>query len=232
MQSNAAHPPSLMRETLRMAWPAVLESFFVALASMIDTLMVSSLGSTAVAAVGLTVQPKFLGFALFIATNVAVSALVARRRGQRDRDSAGHILATALTFSLAACAVITAICVTLAGPIVNLCGSQPDTHADAVAYFQIIMGGMVFNVVSLCVNAAQRGSGNTRIAMTTNVTSSIVNMCGNYLLIGGHWGFPALGIRGAALATVLGTVVACCMSISSMRYSLLGSRSALSQHCS
>ena len=85
MQSNAAHPPSLMRETLRMAWPAVLESFFVALASMIDTLMVSSLGSTAVAAVGLTVQPKFLGFALFMATNVAVSALVARRRGQRDR---------------------------------------------------------------------------------------------------------------------------------------------------
>lgn len=216
MQSNAAHPPSLMRETLRMAWPAVLESFFVALASMIDTLMVSSLGSTAVAAVGLTVQPKFLGFALFMATNVAVSALVARRRGQRDRDSAGHILATALTFSLAACAVITAICVTLAGPIVNLCGSQPDTHADAVAYFQIIMGGMVFNVVSLCVNAAQRGSGNTRIAMTTNVTSSIVNMCGNYLLIGGHLGFPALGIRGAALATVLGTVVACCMSLRSL----------------
>ena len=41
MQSNAAHPPSLMRETLRMAWPAVLESFFVALASMIDTLMVN-----------------------------------------------------------------------------------------------------------------------------------------------------------------------------------------------
>lgn len=52
MQSNAAHPPSLMRETLRMAWPAVLESFFVALASMIDTLMVSSLGSTAVAVLG------------------------------------------------------------------------------------------------------------------------------------------------------------------------------------
>ena len=52
--------------------------------------------------------------------------------------------------------------------------------------------------------------------MTTNVTSSIVNMCGNYLLIGGHWGFPALGIRGAALATVLGTVVACCMSLRSL----------------
>ena len=58
MQSNAAHPPSLMRETLRMAWPAVLESFFVALASMIDTLMVSSLGSTAVAAPGIFLPPR------------------------------------------------------------------------------------------------------------------------------------------------------------------------------
>lgn len=216
MQQPKPSASGLMRETLRMAWPAVLESFFVALANMIDTLMVSSLGSTAVAAVGLTVQPKFLGLALFLATNVAVSALVARRRGQQDRDSAGHILSTALTFSLAACAVITLVCVTMAGPIVKLCGSQPDTHADAVAYFQIIMGGMVFNVISLCVNAAQRGSGNTRIAMTTNVTSSIVNMCGNYLLIGGNFGFPALGIRGAALATVLGTVVACCMSLRSL----------------
>ena len=214
MQNSGS--PSLMRETLRMAWPAVLESFFVALASMIDTLMVSSLGSTAVAAVGLTVQPKFLGFAIFLATNVAVSALVARRRGQQDRESAGHILTTAMLFSLAACAVVTLICVTLADPIVNLCGSQPDTHADAVLYFRIIMGGLVFNVVSLCINAAQRGSGNTRIAMTTNVTSSLVNMCGNYLLINGHLGFPALGIRGAAMATVLGTVVACCMSLRSL----------------
>ena len=73
---------ALVRETIRMAWPAVLESVFIQLAGMIDTLMVSALGTYAVSAVGLTVQPKFIALALFISTSIAVSALVARRRGQ------------------------------------------------------------------------------------------------------------------------------------------------------
>ena len=66
------------------------------------------------------------------------------------------------------------------------------------------------------INSAQRGAGNTKITMRTNVTSNTINIIANYLLIGGHFGFPALGIRGAALATVLGTVVACIMSIMSI----------------
>ena len=53
-----------IRITLDMAWPSIIESFFVAFAGLIDSLMVSSLGSYAVAAVGLTTQPKFMGLAL------------------------------------------------------------------------------------------------------------------------------------------------------------------------
>ncbi len=208
----------LLKTTLSMAWPAVLESFFIALAAMIDIQMVSNLGSYAVAAVGLTTQPKFLGLSLFISTNVAVSALVARRRGEDRREDANQLLITALTLTIAACIVISLLCVLLADPIIDLCGSAPDTHAPAVIYFRIIMGGLLFSVVSLVVNAALRGSGNTRIAMTTNLTSSILNICGNYLLIEGHFGFPALGISGAAIATVFGTVVACGMSLFSLRH--------------
>ena len=70
---------------LKIAWPAVFESFFISLAGMIDTLMVSGIGSEAVAAVGLTTQPKFLGLAVFIAMNVAVAAIVARRKGERNQ---------------------------------------------------------------------------------------------------------------------------------------------------
>lgn len=55
---------SLTKEAIRLAWPAVCESFFIALAGMVDTFMVSTLGANAVAAVGLTTQPKFLGLAL------------------------------------------------------------------------------------------------------------------------------------------------------------------------
>ena len=65
------------RVTIGMAWPAIVESFFVAFAGLVDSLMVSRLGSYAVAAVGLTTQPKFVGLAMFFAVNVSISALVA-----------------------------------------------------------------------------------------------------------------------------------------------------------
>ena len=91
---------SLTKEAIRLAWPAVCESFFIALAGMVDTFMVSTLGANAVAAVGLTTQPKFLGLALFIAANVAISALVARRFGEKRQQAANEILVMTICFSL------------------------------------------------------------------------------------------------------------------------------------
>ncbi len=206
----------LVLEAIRMAWPAVLESFFVALAGMIDTMMVSTLGTYAVAAVGLTTQPKFIALALFLSSNIAVNALAARRFGQKNRENANKILYTAIVFVIISAVIISTITFIGADQIIRWCGSNADTHEAGVTYFRVIQAGMIFNVLSLVINAAQRGCGNTQIAMTTNVTSSIVNIVFNYLLIGGNFGFPRLGMFGAALATVLGTVVACIMSIISI----------------
>ena len=203
-------------ETIQMAWPAVCESFFVALAGLVDSLMVSSIGSYAVAAVGLTTQPKFMGLALFLAVNVSLSALVARRRGEKKKREANELLLAAVLFTLASVAVVSVLLVGFANEIIRFCGSEQDTHGTAVIYFRIIMGGAVFNVLSIVINAAQRGSGNTKIAMRTNIVSNVVNVIGNYLLINGHFGFPALGIHGGAIATVFGTVIACVMSVHSL----------------
>lgn len=219
-QKEKVKRPRYSREdivkTLGMAWPAMLESFFTALAGLIDSLMVSSLGSYAVAAVGLTTQPKFLGLSLFIAANVAISALVARRMGQGKREEANRIFSTFLVFVMVMAVLFSVLLVAFADPIIRLCGSEEVTHDSAVLYFRIIMGGMIFNCIQMGVNAAQRGAGNTRITMRTNLVSSGVNIVANYLLIQGHFGFPALGIRGAALATMLGTVVASVMSLLSV----------------
>lgn len=206
----------ITKEAVRMAWPAVCESFFIALAGMVDALMVSSMGASAVAAVGLTTQPKFMGLALFFAMNVSVSALVARRRGEKNQRSANQILLVAILFVIVATVVISSACVMWANEIINFCGSAPETHEPAVIYYRIIMGCMIFNVLSMVINAAQRGSGNTMIAMRTNIVSNVVNIIANYLLIQGHLGFPALGIAGAAIATVFGTVIACIMSFASL----------------
>lgn len=205
-----------IKKTLSIAWPAMLESFFAAFAGLVDSLMVSSLGSYAVAAVGLTTQPKFIGLALFIASNVSISALVARRKGEEKREEANKIFATFLVFIVAAAIGMSILMVSLADPIIRLCGSEEATHDSAVLYFRIIMGGMIFNCIQMGINSAQRGAGNTKITMRTNLVSNTVNIVFNYLLIEGNFGFPALGIKGAALATVLGTVVSSIMSIVSV----------------
>ncbi|MCD7807445.1 MAG: hypothetical protein LUH19_08940 [Lachnospiraceae bacterium] len=63
---------SYLQKAINVAWPAVVESFFVALVGLIDSFMVSRVGAYAVAAVGLTTQPKFIGLAVFIAINTSV----------------------------------------------------------------------------------------------------------------------------------------------------------------
>ena len=214
--SEELNHSEMFGKAVRTAWPAVLESFFVALAGIIDTMMVSSMGSYAVAAVGLTQQPKFIGLCFFMATCIAISALVARRKGEKNQKAANEVLLTALLITFVLCIIISVVMVAAASPIMLLAGSNADTHDAAVTYFRIIMGGCFFNVFTLAINAAQRGSGYTRIAMTTNLVSSVVNVICNYALIGGHFGFPALGVTGAAIATVLGTVVAFFMSLQSL----------------
>ena len=185
------------KRAIQVAWPSVLESFFIALAGIIDTYMVSSIGSSAVAAVGLTTQPKFIALSIFFAINIATSALVARRLGEEDKEGANRILVTAIIMGLVLTVVISTLMVYFSDSILRLAGSNSDTHTDAI-------------------NAAQRGSGNTRIAFTTNLVSSIVNIFFNYCLIGGNFGFPKMEVSGAALATVLGTVVSSIMCIRSL----------------
>lgn len=204
------------KRAIEIAWPSVLESFFIALAGIIDTYMVSSIGSSAVAAVGLTTQPKFIALSMFFAINIATSALVARRLGEKDKEGANRILVTTLLMSVLLTVVVSSFMVCYSDSILKLAGSNSDTHTDAFNYFRIIMGGMIFTVISMAINAAQRGSGNTRIAFTTNLVSSVVNIFFNYCLIGGNFGFPRLGVSGAAMATVTGTVVSSLMCVKSL----------------
>lgn len=205
-----------LERVFKVAWPSVLESVFIALAGIIDTYMVSSLGTYAISAVGLTNQPKFLGLSIFFSINIAVSALVARRKGEEDRRKANEVLVTAFSVAMILCVIISTVMVTFSDQILALAGSKSDTHDYAIEYFKIIMGFSIFNVISMVINASQRGSGNTKIAFTTNLVSSIVNICFNYILINGKLGFPAMGVKGAAIATILGTFVASIMSIRSL----------------
>ncbi len=206
----------ITKETFDMAWPSVTESVLISLAGMVDTYMVSSLGKKAVAAIGVTNQPKYFVFTVFFAINVAISTLIARRVGEKRQKDANGLFMTGLGYVVAGCIILSILCVAAAEPFMKLAGANAETISLSVLYFRIIMGASIFQLVSMYINAAQRGSGNTKIAMHTNIVSNVVNVILNYLLIQGHFGFPALGVVGAAIATVLGTVVACVMSVRSI----------------
>ncbi len=206
----------ILQKTFQVAWPSMLESFMVALVNIVDTIMVSTLGPAAIAAVGLSTQPKFICLAIFMSMSVAVSALVARRIGEGDREGANRVLTQSLMITLILNLVITAAALKYADPMLQFVGTSADTHQPAVDYFRVIVGGQLFQAINIIINAAQRGAGNTRIAMRTNLVANIVNVVFNYLLIGGNLGFPALGVKGAAVATVIGTFVAMLMALRSV----------------
>lgn len=206
----------IFSRTVQIAGPSVAESFFVALVGMIDTMMVGVLGTEAIAAVGLTNQPKLAALSIFMSISTAISAVVARRTGEKRQDSANQLLMQVLMIAMGIAVAVTAVGIVFADPIMRFCGSQPDTHEMAVRYFRIIMAGVILNSIFLTINAAHRGSGHTKITMRTNIVANAVNVVFNFLLIEGRFGFPALGVDGAAFATVIGMAVATVMSILSL----------------
>jgi len=203
---------SAYQQFLEVAWPSALESLLISLISAADTIMVGSLGEAAIAAVGITNQPRLILLAAILSLNVGVTAIVARRRGQGDRAGANACLRQGLILCIGLAFIMCVVGFLFAEEIMAFAGAGEDYLADAVAYFQILVVSIFFTSVNLTVNAAQRGCGNTKIAMQTNIISNIVNIIFNYFLINGIGFFPRLEIRGAAIATVIGAASACLIS--------------------
>ncbi len=205
-----------LKETFRVAAPAMIESFFTAVVTFIDSKMVSSLGTAAVASVALTTNPIMLRLTPFTAMNIATAALIARRKGEGRQKEANEVLLTSLTLTVLLALVISIAFFFLADPLIHFAGSLEDTHDNAVLYFRTIIFVTVFTGIQNCINAAHRGAGFTKISMQTHLVSTSVNLVFNFLLIEGRFGFPRLEIFGAALASCLGMVVACILSILSL----------------
>lgn len=209
-------PPerSLYGKFIRMAWPSVVESVLVALVGIADTIMVSSLGDLAIDAVGICTQPKFILLCFIFALDTGLTAVVARRKGAGDREAANRSLRNALIVGLTVILVLCALGARFAEPFLKLAGADDSYLADGVMYFRIICLSVVFQALNNLINAAQKGSGYTRISMTTNLLGNLVNIVFNYLLINGIGPFPRWGIKGAAVATVIGTFTALMFSLS------------------
>lgn len=203
---------------LRIALPSIAEMVLMSLIGSVDTVMVGQLGKTALAAVALPGQPRMIMMCVFFALNVGVTAIVARRKGEGRRAEANLTLRNAMMLTLALSTAIMLAAVLFAEPLMRFAGGNTRTPDDAevlkgaAQYFRIMAWGLPVTVVSMCINAALRGVGNTKITMQVNMVSNLVNVLFNYLLIGGNLGFPRLGVKGAAIASVIGIATGAALS--------------------
>lgn len=211
-------PPtkSIYNNFLKMAWPSALEALLVGLISAVDTMMVGGLGKNAIAAVGITNQPRFILLAMIFSLNVGITAVTARRKGQKDQTGANNTLRAGILLATIISLTMSVLGYIFAKPILLFAGAEASYIKDAMTYLRIIMFSIPFQSLNLTINAAQRGCGKTKISMWTNITSNLVNIIFNYLLINGIGIFPRLEVGGAAIATTMGACVAFIISITTL----------------
>ena len=197
------------RDVMRIALPSIVEMVLMSLIGSVDTMMVGNeLGAEALSSVGLPTQPRMLILCLFFALNVGVTAIVARRKGEERQEDANATLRNALMLAFGLSIVLMLAAVVFAEPLLRLAGGDTaeteKVFTDAVDYFRIMTYALPMNALAMCICAAQRGIGKTRITMWVNVASNLINVFFNYCLIGGHLGFPRMEVQGAALASAIG----------------------------
>ena len=142
----------LYKDIIRIAWPSFVELLLTQLASMVDLMMVGSMGGSqnpqigvqALSAVGLTTQPKFLLMAAFVAMNTGVTALVARYKGQNDKEHANLVVRQGLMLTFSITVILSILGVVFARPMVIFMGSAEETVTKlATQYLQIQMIGFM-----------------------------------------------------------------------------------------
>ncbi len=196
------------KDVMKIVWPSMVEGFLVALVTMFDGIMVSSIGNDANSAVTITKQPIYFMICFITALNIALTAIVSRRYGAKNQASVNKTLHEGLKLCIGISVVLSVFVACLARPLCQFMGATTNTIDYATTYLTIIASGFIFNGLRLTINACQRGIGKTKISMWTNLIANVVNIGLNWLLIEGNWGFPELGIAGAAIATVIGNAVA------------------------
>jgi putative MATE family efflux protein len=199
--------PEMWGQIIKITWPAFIELVMSTLFGMVDMMMVGNLGPAAIASIGLTNQPFMLLIAIFAAVNVGTTTMVAWNIGAKKINKARAIVRQTLIIN-GALGIITAMLgIVSAKYIVTFMGANEETLTDAVKYFQIIAGGLVFQGMVMGITASLRGAGETKIPMLYNVLSNLLNVFGNYVLIYGKFGFPKWGVAGAAASTTIARLI-------------------------
>ena len=187
-----------------LAIPMMLEMGMEAVFAVVDIAFVSRLGTNAIAAVGLTEALITVLYAAAIGLGMAVTAMVSRRIGAKDRDAAAHVTGQAIWVG-GALAILIGVCgVVYAEDLLRVMGASEDVITEGRGFMAMLLGGSASILYLFLLNAAFRGAGDAPVALRSLALANAINIGLDPCLIFGLGPFPELGVTGAAVATTIG----------------------------
>lgn len=195
------------RTLFAMVLPIAFQNLMTALVSASDAVMLGFLEQEALSAVSLAGQVTFV-FNLCVTVLVqGTTMLVAQYWGKGERDTVEQILALAIRGMMAVTVVFLACTLFFSEHVMSLFTNEPALISRGATYLQIVGISYILPGLSQMYLCIMKNSGKTAKSTVIGSSSMILNICFNVVFIYGLFGFPAMGIRGAALATVLATAV-------------------------
>ncbi|PSP74909.1 MATE family efflux transporter [Halobacteriales archaeon QS_1_68_20] len=195
----------LAKAIVLLAAPLVLQNLFQVVQQVVDTFWVGRLSEEAVAAIGVNYPVTAIVFAVIIVLpGVPTQVLVSQRYGAENLAAARRIVIHGLVLAVVVGVAVGAVTVAFARPALNLLNPGEAVLPLAATYLSTLALGFPLAAMSDVVEYGFIGWGDTRAALYINVTAVVVNIALDPFLIFGWGPFPALGIQGAALATVVG----------------------------
>ena len=209
---------SLYSMLAKIALPLALQNLITFGIGLADNFMVGSLGDLALSGVFLSNQVQWILHMLCAGLSAAMVVLAAQYFGKNDTKNAKSVVTITLKIAFAVGALLTVLVFLIPRSILGLFTADETVIAEGMKYIGIVCFSYVFFCCSNMLLAALRCVQNTRIGFYSSLTGFCINVFLNWVLIFGHFGFPALGVKGAAIATLIARFSECAMSFFYVRF--------------
>ncbi|MBN2069882.1 MAG: MATE family efflux transporter [Candidatus Krumholzibacteriota bacterium] len=197
----------MIREIISMSIPVMIGMVSHTVLNMVDTAMVGRLGVVQLAAVGLASFFTLVMVLIFGSLNIGTQAITARRVGEERTEEFPRIAYNSILLALGAGALISIAGHNLSGWIFSVISDDADVISIGTPYLSIRFTGMFAMIVIFTLKGFVIGLGRVRIDMIVSVIINLLNIFLNYCLIFGHCLMPRLEVRGAAIASVISTLI-------------------------